>query len=137
MASANADLVRRTYELWNTEGVEGLTEQMVAADVVFYDVPEVPDTGTFRGADAVTDRLREIIEVLGHFHLEVRWIEESGDYTLAAVELQGEAPLSGVPLSMPQFHISRWASGRLLEFRSYNDAGQARREYERLTANND
>jgi ketosteroid isomerase-like protein len=79
------DLVRRSYALWNAGGVEALVEHVVAPDVVFYDLPDVPDTGIFRGVEAYADRLRAITEALGDFQFEVGSIEERSDYTLATV----------------------------------------------------
>jgi hypothetical protein len=42
---ANLALARRGYELWNTGGVEASLEQVWAPDIVFYEMPEAPDTG--------------------------------------------------------------------------------------------
>ena len=131
----NLELARQTYALWNTGGVEALVESSLAApDIVFYDIPEVPDTGIFRGPEEFAARVRVIMESLDHFQLEVRSLEGCRDYTLATLELTFTGPGSGVALAGPQFHIFRWADGRVREFRIYGDGNQARREYEHLTS---
>jgi ketosteroid isomerase-like protein len=129
----NLELMRRVYALWNGAGVEALVEYIFAPDVVFYDVPEVPDTGVFRGPEKVATRLRVIMESIGHMQFEVRSLEGCGDYTLATVELSFKGPRSGLALTGPQFHLCRWADGRLHEVRVYQDVDQARRAYEHLT----
>jgi hypothetical protein len=114
--------------------VEALLEHVLAADVVLYDDPQVPDTGIFRGAEEFAARLRAIMEPLGHLQYEICTLEESGDYVLATVDLSIEGRSSGVALTLPQFHVSRWAGGRMRELRAYLDGDQARREYRRLSA---
>jgi ketosteroid isomerase-like protein len=129
----NAELARRAYALWNASGLEAYVEQFVAPDIVFYDAPEVPDTGIFRGTEEFVARLRAIVEPIGHFQLEVRSLEERGDYLLAGLEISAKGSRSGIALAGPQFHVSRWADGRMHELRVYGDGDQAREEYERLS----
>jgi ketosteroid isomerase-like protein len=128
----NVERMRRAYALWNSGGVEALVEHFFAPDVVFYDVPEVPDTGVFRGVEEVAARLRVIMESIGHMQFEVRSVEGCADYTLARLELSIKGPSSGVALSVPAFHLVRWRDGRLRELRVYQDTDQARRAYEDL-----
>ena len=131
----NLELARQAYELWNASGVDALRERFWAPDIVFYDLPEAPDTGIFRGAEEVATRLRAVTESWDHLpQFEVRSLEGRGDYILAAVELRVEGQDSGVALAVAQFHVVRWADGRLHEQRIYQDADQARREYERLSS---
>ncbi len=131
----NLELARQGYALWNASGVDAVLERFWAPDIVFYDLPEGPDTGIFRGAEEVAARLRTVMESWDHLpQFEVRSLEGCGDYTLATVELRVEGQGSGVALAVPQFHVSRWADGQTSELRIYLDGDQARREYERLSS---
>jgi ketosteroid isomerase-like protein len=105
----------------------------VDPDVVFYDSPELRDTGVFRGAEEVVGHVRSMTEVIGRMPFEVRSLEECGDYVLAAVVMQAEGSTSGASASVPAFHVSRWAGGRVREYRTYLDGNQAREEYQRLS----
>jgi len=129
---ANLALVRRTYQLWNAGGAEPLVEHIWPADVVFYETPEMPDTGVYRGVEAVAGRMRELIETGGHFQMSVRSIEGCGDYVLAACDMCAEGAISGLRLKTRIFHILRCGGGRVREFRAHLDGHQARRDYERL-----
>jgi ketosteroid isomerase-like protein len=129
----NLELMRRFYALWNTGGVEGMLEHVLAPEVVFYDDPEALETGIFRGAEEVAARVGAIMEGLGHFQFEVRSLEERGDYVLAALVLSIKGPSSGVALAVSQSHVCRLGNGRMREIRAYRDADQARQEYERLS----
>jgi ketosteroid isomerase-like protein len=129
----NLELARQSYALWNASGVDAVLERFWAPDIVFYDLPEAPDTGVFRGAEEVAARLRAVLESWDHLpQFEVRSLEGWGDYTLATVELRVEGQGSGVALGVPQFHVARWADGQTSELRIYLDGDQARQEYERL-----
>jgi ketosteroid isomerase-like protein len=131
----NLELARQVNALWNASGVDAVLERFWAPDGVFYDLPEAPDTGIFRGAEEVAARLRTVMESWDHSPLfEVRSLEGCGNYTLATVELRVEGQGSGVALAVPQFHVSRWADGQTSELRIYSDGDQARREYERLSS---
>jgi ketosteroid isomerase-like protein len=114
--------------------VEALVEHVYAPDIVVYNPPEAPDPGIFRGTEAVVARIRAMMEALGHMQFEVRSLEERGEYVLATVEISVKGHRSGVALTVPQFHLGRWTDGRCRELRFYLDADQARREYERLSA---
>jgi SnoaL-like protein len=131
----NLELARQFYALWNASGVDAVRERFWAPDIVFYDLPEGPDTGIFRGAEEVAARLRAVVESWDHLPIfEVRSLEGCGDYTLASVELRVEGQASGVALAVPQFHVARSADGQTSEVRIYLDGDQARREYERLSS---
>jgi hypothetical protein len=131
---ANLALVRRKYELWNLGGPEPLVEHVWPPDVVFYETPEMPDTGVFRGVEAVAGRMHELIEAGGHFQMSVCSLEGRGEYVLAACEMSVEGAISGLRLRKCIFHVLRCGGGLVREFRAHFDPKRARREYERLTA---
>ena len=62
----NLELARQTYELWNASEVDALRKRFWAPDIVFYDLPEAPDTGIFRGAEEFAARIRAVTESWDH-----------------------------------------------------------------------
>jgi ketosteroid isomerase-like protein len=131
--SANVALARRGYELWNHGGTDAWKE-LWAPDIVLHEAPELPDTGVFRGVEALAAHGHDLIEAAGHFQWRVVSLEGRGDHVLATLELRVQGASSGAAASTPFFHVSRYERGLLHELRSYLDADQARREYERLTS---
>ena len=131
---ANLALVRRTYELWNLGGPEPLVAHIWPPDVVFYETPEMPDTGVYRGVEAVADRIRDLVEMAGHFQMRICSLEGCGDYVLAACEMSARGAVSGLRLTRCIFHVLRCGGGRVREFRAHFDARRARRDFERLCA---
>ena len=129
---ANLALVRRTYELWNRGGPEPLVEQIWPADVVFHESPELPDGGIYRGVEAVTERMHDLVETAGHFQLSVCSLEGCGDYVLASCVMRARGAISGLHLTQRIFHVMRCRRGLVQEFRAHLDARRARLEFERL-----
>ena len=64
--------------------MEASLRDVWAPDIVFYEIPEAADTGVFRGADAFAAHVRGLLELGGHFQIELRSIEGRGAYVLAA-----------------------------------------------------
>jgi ketosteroid isomerase-like protein len=133
-AEANLALVRRTYALWNIGGPEPLVRHIWRPDVVFYETPEMPDTGVYRGVEAVAGRMYELVETAGHFQLSLCSLEGCGDFVLASCEMRAKGAISGLRLTKRIFHVLRCGGGRVREFRAHFDPHRARREYERLCA---
>ena len=131
--SANAELARRAYELWNAGGVVAQVEHVWAPDVVFHDFPEVPDTGTFRGADAVAARLRDQIEAIGEYKIEVRAIQARGPYVLTTIEVIGQGAASAIAVRDTFQHILRIEGDRVKEIRAYMGTETGLDEFLRLT----
>ncbi len=130
---ANAELARRAYELWNTGGIAAQVEHVWAPDVVFHDFPEVPDTGTFRGSGAVAARLRDQIEAIGEYRIEVHAIEVRGSYVLATIEVIGQGAASAVVVQDTFQHILRIDGDRVSEIRAYMGTEEGLGEFVRLT----
>ena len=128
----NSQLARREYELWNSGGIEASIEHVWAPDIVYHESPEQPDTGVFEGVEAMVAHLREL-QASGQFHLELRSVEEQGEWTLSTLEISLEGASSGVQAGTQVFHVSRWRADRIQEMRSFFDADQARGEFERLS----
>ena len=130
----NLALVRRVYELWNVGGPARLAEEIWPPDVVFYETPEMPDTGVYRGVDAVAGRMHELVETAGHFQMTVRALETCGDYVLADCDMKARGAFTGLWRRQRIFHVLCCVGGRVSEFRAHFDARRARRDYERLCA---
>jgi hypothetical protein len=78
--------------------------------------------------------LHDLVAALGHFQMHVRSIEGRGNHVMAAIELSIEGTGSGAAMTGAFFHVVRCSGSQIREVRTYQDAAQARREYERLTA---
>jgi ketosteroid isomerase-like protein len=71
----NAQLARRSLELWNSGGVDAVADNW-APDIVFYDPADAIDGGTFRGEAEVAARFRAVTASLGRQRFELRSVED-------------------------------------------------------------
>jgi ketosteroid isomerase-like protein len=133
IVEANLATTRRWYDEWNREGLPGF-ERVWAPDIVLYEASEFPETGVFRGAEALADHVRDLLEDGGHFQMVPLSLEGRGDYVLSVVEVSVKGPSSGAAVTTPFFQLMRYRVGRLIELRDFLDGDQARSEYERLSA---
>jgi ketosteroid isomerase-like protein len=130
---SNLATTRRWYEEWNSEGLPGFG-RFWAPDIVLHEASEFPETGVFRGAEAVARHVRELLADGGHFQIVPVSLEGRGEYVLSAVEVSVEGPTSGAAVTTPFHQVMRYRDCLLVELRDYLDAEQARAEYERLSA---
>ena len=63
MSGADAERIRRAYEVWNESGPAAVTDQFWAEDAVYREGPGWPDAGVYRGRAAALERMRSLIEV--------------------------------------------------------------------------
>jgi ketosteroid isomerase-like protein len=128
---ANLAVSRRWYEEWNSEGLPGF-QRIWAPGIVLHEAPEFPETGVFRGAEALAGHVRDLVADGGHFQMVPRSLDGRGDYVFSVVDVSIRGPHSGAAVTTPVFQVMRYRDGRLEELWDFLDEGQARSEYERL-----
>lgn len=119
-------------QLWNEGGVDAFAT-LWAPDIVFYELPNLPDTDVFRGAEALAVHSRELIATMGHFKFEVLSLEASGPWVFAEMRLHSTGPRSGVIGDGPHFHLLRYEDGLIAELHSYSDQAEARAAFDRVS----
>ncbi len=135
--SASVAVALRGYELWNSDGISAQVEHIWAPDVVFHEFAEMPDTGTWRGAEAVAARLQEQIDSIGEFKMELHAIEGRGPYVLATFDVIGKGAKSEVVVRDRFQHVLRIDGKRVSEIRAYMGTQAGTAEFERLTGPGD
>jgi len=133
VALSNLARTRRWYEEWNSEGLPGF-ERVWAPGIVLHEATEFPETGVFRGAQALADHVRDLLEDGGHFQIVPRSLEGRGEYVFSIVDVSVKGPHSGAAVTTPFFQVMRYRGGRLEELWDFLDEDRARSEYEDLTA---
>jgi ketosteroid isomerase-like protein len=130
---ANLARTRLWYEEWNSEGLPGF-QRVWAPGIVLHEAAEFPETGIFRGAEALADHVRDLLQDGGHFQMVSRSLEGRGDYVFSVVGVSVKGPHSGAAVTTPFFQVMRYREGRLEELWDFLDEDRARSEYERLSA---
>jgi ketosteroid isomerase-like protein len=121
-------LIRSLYATWNAEGVETFRSHCTP-DVAWHDDPQLPDATTSKGIDTVVARFAELLDVIGHFRIE---LQETGDledgrhYSVVSVTVRGQG--SGAVVEDDHLHVLRVEDGLVAEFWLHLDLERARRE---------
>jgi hypothetical protein len=122
--------------LWNAGEAEAFIEHVVAPDVVFYDIPEAPDAGVFRGAEAPA-RLRAIMQGLSHCSLRFARSRNAATTHWRRWWCTTHGRPAAWLDPFRSFTYLRGREGRMCECRAYLEGNHARQEYERLSAKSD
>jgi len=117
-------LVRRAYEAWNAYG-PGALEPFVADAVELRDAPELPDSGSWSGRDAVLARLADVAEAVGSSSGELEGFRAVGDDVLLTIDWQLEDDRPGEASLGRVFHVVRVADGMIARISVFLDEAAA------------
>jgi ketosteroid isomerase-like protein len=119
-------IVRRIYELIAADELEGVLALM-DPDFVWEWSPTMPDTGVFRGREAVLaadERWRESWE---EFDIELLELREQGNDVVARVRYTATGRGSGVSMNEGRTHVWTLRDGRAIRWRMFSDLDEAER----------
>jgi ketosteroid isomerase-like protein len=119
--------IRRGYDLWNDEDVDGLALQILSEDVLFQNPPDWPGQSTYRGREEVARFLREeVAAVIELGDIEIERIEVFGDEYVIHMLARTRGQDSRLDIGkVPVFHVARVRDGRVDRIRSFLDGRQA------------
>ena len=124
MSRADADRIRRAYEVWNESGPAAVTDQFWAEDAVYREGPGWPDAGVYRGRDAALERMQSLIELIGPIEVRLDELIDVGDGRLVAcTSMVGEG--ANAPYTQSFAVVHRLRDGFIVEADYYLDRAQA------------
>jgi ketosteroid isomerase-like protein len=125
MSEADADRVRRAFEVWNESGPAAVTDQFWAEDAVYREGPGWPNAGVFRGRAAALARMQSLIDLVGPIEVQLDELIDVGDGRLVAcVRMLGRAA-SEAPYTRSFAVVQRLRDGLIVEADYYLDRAQA------------
>ena len=92
--SEAADIVRRSFERFNADDVDGALELM-DPEVEFHDVPEIPGSTTYRGHEGIRRWWTTIKEPLEELRFEAEELMEGEDKLAVLTRAVGRGRGSG------------------------------------------
>jgi ketosteroid isomerase-like protein len=122
---SNAIRLRDALDDWNEHGLRRLSDTWFTEDILWRDLPELPDPVIVRGRDAVEVRVQEMVAAIGHWHFDLKRVEEHGDLTLSELELVGAGVKSHATFVGTVHQIQRWRDGRIAEVHSFSERAPA------------
>jgi ketosteroid isomerase-like protein len=123
MSDENAELVRRAYEAWNSDGLTAI-EGWLADTVELHDPPQMPDSGSWYGRDAVLARLEEVAAAVGGRWVDLRDFRPHGDEVLVSMDWHVDRAPGSADLGLV-FHVVRVADGKIDRLRVFLDETEA------------
>ncbi len=100
---------------WNERGLRALSDRWWTDDIVWHDLPDLPDQVLVMGRAAVEERIRELVDAVGHFRFEVLSMEERGELTITDLDLVGHGVQSGAGFIGHIHQVQRWRDERVCE----------------------
>ena len=126
MSQANADSIRRAYDVWNESGPAAVVEQFWAEDAVYREGPGRPDAGVYRGRAAALARMRSLIDLVGPIEVRLDDLIEVGDGRfVACTSMAGQG--ANAPYTQSFAVVHRLRDGVIVEADYYLDRAQALR----------
>ncbi len=117
----NAARLRSALDDWNRGGLRALSDGWFADEILWHDLPDLPDAVVITGRAAVEERVNEMVAAIGHWHFGIESVEEENDITLTELELVGAGVQSGAGFIGRVHQIQRWRQGRIAEVFTFAD----------------
>jgi uncharacterized protein len=124
MSQENVELVRRYYAAWNAGGLDA-ARAFWSDEIEWQDAPEMPDAGTYRGADAVATHFRDLNEVLGTMEVDVDRLVAAGDEVFVLLHVHLDTQRGGLILDGPIFETVRIEDSKISRIRLFLDEADA------------
>ena len=102
MSRENVEIVRRMAEAFNAGGV-GAVREYFHPEIEWHEDPAFPESGVYRGIDAVVDYTAQFLAEFGEIHYEAAQLTEAGQHVLANMKIKGSGKTSGAA-----FEVSAW-----------------------------
>jgi ketosteroid isomerase-like protein len=111
MPGTEADVVTASYEALNDRDLDAAMEAL-AEDAEWHESEVLPDTGVYRGREAIRAFLTEFLASWERFHQTVEEVRQEGDRVLVMIHLQATGRGSAADVDARYAHLWTLAGGR-------------------------
>jgi ketosteroid isomerase-like protein len=125
MSQEWVDLVRLGFEAIE-RGDMAVFDGMTTEDLVLVQPPEVPDTKTYEGRDAIVESLEDWPKQWEDFRMDLIEIIDAGDEVAVSVTRhRGRGRESGIEMDFEVFYVQRGRDGKLARLEMFFSREQA------------
>jgi ketosteroid isomerase-like protein len=124
MSQESLEIVQDYYAAWNRAGLPGAL-RFWTEDFEWHDAPEMPDTGVFRGKEAVLAHFADLEGVMGRMQVEVLELELAGADVVAKLLVHIDGVTSHLPFEGPIFEVVSLDRGKVARIRLFLTASDA------------
>jgi ketosteroid isomerase-like protein len=118
------DVVVASYEALNNRDIDTAMEAL-AEDAEWHESEVLPDTGVYRGRDAIRLFLTEFLASWERFHQTVEDVREEGDRVLVMIHLEATGRESAADVDARYAHLWTVSGGRGIRVDAFYDRDQA------------
>jgi ketosteroid isomerase-like protein len=121
VTGSNVEVVRRLFERYEREGIEGALETL-DEDVLIEIPPELSaEPDDYRGHDGARRYFAGFTGMLDDIRYEAIDVTPVGDLVIAHIRLSGRGVSSGLDAELEAFVVHELANGRIVRIRPYAD----------------
>jgi uncharacterized protein len=124
--SQGADIVRRSFERFNADDVDGALELM-DPEVQFHDVPEIPGSTTYRGHEGIRRWWATVKEPMEELRFEFVDVTEGEEKLAVVTRAVGRGRGSGAEVDWTFTTVWGVRDGLIYYHQGYADHGEALR----------
>jgi uncharacterized protein len=118
------DAVVASYEALNENDIDAAMDAL-AEDAEWHESEVLPDTGVYRGREAIRGFLTEFLASWEHFHQTVEEVRQEGDRVLVMIHLQATGRGSAAGVDARYAHLWTVAGNRGARVDAFYDRDQA------------
>jgi ketosteroid isomerase-like protein len=118
------DAVVASYEALNENDIDAAMDAL-AEDAEWHESEVLPDTGVYRGREAIRGFLTEFLASWEHFHQTVEEVRQEGDRVLVMIHLQATGRGSAADVDARYAHLWTVAGNRGARVDAFYDRDQA------------
>jgi ketosteroid isomerase-like protein len=127
MSSEAMDLLRRAYEAYRADGLDGLLE-FAHPELEFHEDPRFPEAGVYRGLDAFRAYVESFWQSFEEFHFEVEeWIDAGDGRVVALAVVGGPGKDSGADIRQRTVWIYTVRGGKIVRMDAHFDRDEGLR----------
>jgi ketosteroid isomerase-like protein len=123
MSNANVELVRRMYEVFDTDFAAAL--ELLTPDVEWVNPPDAVVGGTLSGHEGFAKAMTGIADSFASWSHEPERFTEIGRQVLVDLTFRAKGRGSGVELEKPEFHLWSFRQGKIVRLQWFNRREEA------------
>jgi ketosteroid isomerase-like protein len=118
------DAVVASYEALNQRDIDAAMEAL-AEDAEWHESDVLPDTGVYRGREAIRTFLTDFLASWEHFHQTVEEVREEGDRVLVMIHLEATGRGSAANVDARYAHLWTTTGGQGIRVDAFYDRDEA------------